>query len=228
VDDAFAARAGDVHFSKPAAVSLTQSTELGTVYTAAEVGAIAEVARRHRLRVHLDGARFANAVAAQGVAPRALTVEAGVDVLSFGGSKNGIALGEAVVFFDKSLAHDFEYRQKQAGQLTSKTRFLSAPWGPLLASGAWLRNAERANGAAARVAAGLEGLPGVRLLHPVDANAVFVDLLPDVHRSLAADWAFHSFAGNGYRFMGSWQSTDAEVDALVEDARRAAAAITVP
>jgi threonine aldolase len=228
VEDAFRAREGDVHFSKPAAVSLTESSELGTVYTADEVGAIAETARGHGLRVHLDGARFANAVAAQGVSPRAFTVDAGVDVLSFGGSKNGIALGEAIVFFDRTLALDFEYRQKQAGQLTSKTRFLSAPWGPLLADGTWLRNARRANAAASRVAAGIAGLPGVRLLHPVEANAVFVDLLPELHRSLAAEWAFHSFIGNGYRFMGSWQSTDAEVDALVDHARRATAATAAP
>jgi threonine aldolase len=228
VEAAIAARAGDVHFSKPAAVSLTESTELGTVYTPAEVAAVAEVARRHGLRVHMDGARFANAVAAQGVAPRALTVEPGVDVLSFGGSKNGIALGEAIVFFDRDLALDFEYRQKQAGQLTSKMRFLSAPWGPLLTNGTWLRNAGRANAAATQVAEGLAGLPGLRLLHPVEANAVFVELGLELHRSLAREWAFHPFAGNGFRFMGSWQSKDAEVEALLKDARRAATAAPVP
>jgi len=204
-------------------VSLTQSTELGTVYRPDEVGAIAAVARRHGLRVHMDGARFANGVAAGGT-PRALTVDAGVDVLSFGGSKNGAGLGEAVVFFDRALASDFEYRMKQAGQLTSKMRYFSAPWAPLLESGAWLRNARHANTAAARLASGLVSLPGVRILHPVEANAVFVDLRPDLHQALGAEWAYHPFTGNGFRFMCSWQTAENDVDALLASARRAAAA----
>lgn len=222
VEAAVTARAGDVHFSKPAVVSLTQSTETGTVYAVDEVAAIATVARRHGLRVHVDGARFANAVAATGAPPRALTWEAGVDVLSFGGSKNGIALAEAVVFFDPELARDFDYVRKQGGQLTSKMRYLAAPWAPVLESGVWLRNARAANESAARLAAGLRDLPGVRIVHPVDANAVFVDLAPGLHRALSERWAYHPFEGSGFRFMCSWQTKPEQVEALLADARRLA------
>jgi threonine aldolase len=213
-------RRGDVHFSKPAALSLTQSTEVGTVYTCEEVSALAEACRRQGLRLHMDGARFANAVASLGVLPRALTWEAGVDMLSFGGTKNGMGLAEAVVFFDRTLAEDFEYRRKQAGQLTSKMRYLSAPWPKLLAEGHWLRYARQANAAAARLAAGLGGIAGVRVRHPVEANAVFVDLPGETHAALSRDWAYYLFEGSGYRFMCSWQTTGDEVQALVADVRR--------
>lgn len=222
VDELVARRAGDVHFSKPAALSLTESTELGTVYTAREVGALAEVSRRHGMRLHMDGARFANAVASLDVPPKALTWQAGVDVLSFGGSKNGMGLSEAVVFFDRTLAEDFERRRKQAGQLVSKMRYLAAPWAGLLIEGHWLRYARRANAAAARLAYGLRGLTGLRVRHPVEANALFLDLPEPVHAELSRDWAYHLFEGNGYRFMCSWHTTDSEVQALVADLRRLA------
>jgi threonine aldolase len=188
------------------------------------VAGIAAVARRHGLRVHMDGARFANAVAASDAPPRALTWEAGVDVLSFGGSKNGIALAEAVVFFDPALAADFDYVRKQGGQLVSKMRYLSAPWAPAIESGTWLRNARVANEAAKRLAAGLRELPGVRLVHPVEANAVFVDLAPALHRALRERWAYHPFEGSGFRFMCSWQTKPAQVEALLADAARVAEA----
>ena len=121
-------------------ISLTQSTELGTVYQRDEMQAIGEFAREHSLFVHLDGARFANAVAALDCAPKAISWQVGVDVLCFGGTKNGTAAGELVVFFKKELAEEFEYRVKQAGQLASKTRFLAAPWAGLLAGDAWIDN----------------------------------------------------------------------------------------
>jgi threonine aldolase len=220
------ARKGDVHFSKPAALSLTQSTEAGTVYTCEEIAALAEACRRQGLRLHMDGARFANAVASLGVPPRALTWEAGVDMLSFGGTKNGMGLAEAVVFFDRSLAEDFEYRRKQAGQLTSKMRYLSAPWPGLLEGGQWLRYARQANAAAAQLAAGLRGVSGVRVQHPVEANAVFVDLPDHVHTALRQEWAYYFFEGSGHRFMCSWQTTGDEVQALVADLRRLSGAAT--
>ena len=138
-------RRSDIHYPKPRVVSLTQATELGTVYSPAELRAVTDVARRCHLRVHMDGARFANAVAATGVRPKELAWEVGVDVLCFGGSKNGIALGEAVVFFNPELAREFDYRCKQGGQLASKMRFLSAPWVGMLQDGAWLRHARHAN-----------------------------------------------------------------------------------
>jgi threonine aldolase len=146
-------RRRDIHYPKPRVVSVTQATELSTAYSIDELAAIGETCRRHGLRLHMDGARFANAVAALGVAPRAITRDVGVDVLCLGGTKNGMGVGEAVVFFDTALAEEFAYRCKQAGQLASKMRYLTAPWVGLLESGAWLENARRANAAAARLEA---------------------------------------------------------------------------
>ena len=150
--EAVVTRRADIHYPKPKVVTLTQSTEVGTVYTVEEVRAIAAIAKRRHLKVHMDGARFANAVAALDVHPSEITWRAGVDVLCFGGTKNGLPVGEAVVFFDRSLADDFAYRLKQAGQLASKMRFISAPWLGLLDNDVWLRNARHAN-AMARLAA---------------------------------------------------------------------------
>ena len=131
----------DIHYPKPRVVTLTQATEISTVYRPDEIGAIARAAHAHGLRVHMDGARFANAVASLDVDPADITWRAGVDVLCFGGTKMGLPVGEAVVFFNRELAEDFAYRCKQAGQLASKMRFLSAPWLGILADGAWLRHA---------------------------------------------------------------------------------------
>ncbi|PIV76930.1 MAG: threonine aldolase, partial [Rhodocyclales bacterium CG17_big_fil_post_rev_8_21_14_2_50_68_7] len=161
-------RRSDIHFPRPRVVTLTQATEVGTVYRPAEVAAVAELAHAHGLRVHMDGARFCNAVAALGVAPADITWRAGVDVLCFGGTKMGLPVGEAVVFFDRRLSEDFAWRCKQAGQLASKMRFLSAPWLGMLEGGAWLRHAAHANAMAQRLAAGLAGIPGARLLFPVE------------------------------------------------------------
>jgi threonine aldolase len=172
----------------------------------------------------VDGARFANAAAAfaaQGVTPADLTWRAGVDVLSFGGTKNGMLTTETVVFFNRALARDFAYRVKQSGQLASKLRFAAAQWTALLHDGAWLRHAAHANAMAQRLATGLKGLPGARLLFPVEANGVFVELSPALSAGLAArGWQFYKFVGeHGYRLMGSWATTPAEVDAFLVDAR---------
>src|SRR6266481_3105339 len=140
----------DIHYPKPRVLSLTQATELGTVYSLDELRALTDAARRFHLRVQMDGARFANAVVSLGVTPKELTWESGVDVLCFGGTKNGLAVGEAVVFFNPELAREFDYRCKQGGQLASKMRFLSAPWVGLLQEGAWLRHARHANTMAKR------------------------------------------------------------------------------
>src|SRR5207237_8508108 len=145
-------RQPELHSPKPRAISITQATELGTIYTINEIRALNEFARKRSLFIHMDGARFANAVASLGCAPKALTWEIGVDVLCFGGTKNGLGAGELVIFFTKELAREFDYRVKQAGQLASKMRFLAAPWVGLLTDGVWLRNARRANGMAARLA----------------------------------------------------------------------------
>jgi threonine aldolase len=214
-------RRSDIHFPKPRVVTLTQATEVGTVYRPAEVAAIAELAHAHGLRVHMDGARFCNAVAALGVAPADITWRAGVDVLCFGGTKMGLPVGEAVVFFDRRLSEDFAWRCKQAGQLASKMRFLSAPWLGMLEDGAWLRRAAHANAMAQRLAAGLAAIPGARLLFPVEANGVFVALPDSVQQGLRArGWRFYTFiAAGGARLMCAWDTQPESVDALLADLR---------
>src|SRR5882757_8669162 len=165
----------DLHFPKPHAVSITQSTEVGTAYTPQEIKAIWAKTKSLGLKLHMDGARFANAVASLGCSPKEITWQAGVDVLCFGGTKQGMAMGEAVVFFNREMAHEFEWRCKQAGQLASKMRFLSAPWVGLLETGAWKRNAQHANGCATELGREFEQA-GFTPVLPVEANAVFVSL----------------------------------------------------
>ncbi|MBX3677316.1 MAG: low specificity L-threonine aldolase [Rhodocyclaceae bacterium] len=214
-------RRSDLHFPKPRVVTLTQATEVGTVYRPAEVAAVAELAHARGLRVHMDGARFCNAVASLGVAPADITWRAGVDVLCFGGTKMGLPVGEAVVFFDRSLSEDFAWRCKQAGQLASKMRFLSAPWLGMLEGDAWLRHAAHANAMAQRLATGLAGIPGARLLFPVEANGVFVALPDAVQQGLRErGWRFYTFiAAGGARFMCAWDTQPESVDALLADLR---------
>jgi threonine aldolase len=215
-------RRSDIHYPKPCVLSVTQATELGTVYSPDELGAVAEAARSLGLRVHMDGARFANAVATLAVPPSAITWKCGVDVLCFGGTKNGMPVGDAVVFFDRELARDFGYRCKQAGQLASKMRFLSAPWIGVLESGAWLDRARHANAMAGRLHERIAGLPGVDMMAPVQANSVFVKLSPAVAQALRdAGWRFYTFIGaGGARFMCAWDTTEADVDALAADLGR--------
>jgi threonine aldolase len=174
----------------------------------------------------MDGARFANACAASaahGHSPADLTWRAGVDVLCFGGTKNGLLTTEAVVFFNKTLARDFAYRVKQAGQLASKQRFASAQWCAILESGAWLRHAAHANAQARKLAAALRVLPGVTLLHEPAVNAVFAQLPPAVAAALfARGWHFHAFIGeHGYRLMCSWATTDDVINDFVADLKSA-------
>lgn len=213
-------RRSDIHYPKPRVVTLTQSTEVGTLYRPDEIAAIADLAHQRGLRVHMDGARFANAVAALDIAPADLTWRVGVDVLCFGGTKMGLPVGEAVVFFDRALAQDFAWRCKQAGQLASKMRFLSAPWLGMLEADAWLHHARHANAMAQRLAAGLASIPGASLLFPVEANGVFVNLPATVLDGLRAlDWRFYTFIGGGARFMFAWDTNPQRVDALLADLR---------
>jgi threonine aldolase len=210
-------RRNDLHYPKPKVLSITQPTELGSLYEPDELDAIAELKARLRLRLHMDGARFFNAAAALDIHPAELTWRRGVDVLCLGGTKLGMPVGDAVVFFDRMLANEFEYRCKQAGQLASKMRYLAAPWVGMLEGHAWLRHARHGNACARRLAEELVRIPGVSLQVPVQANAVFA-LLPD---HAAADlrrqgWHFYDFIGEGgARFMCSWQTTDAQIDDLV-------------
>jgi threonine aldolase len=215
----------DIHFPKPRVVTVTQPTETGQVYSRAELRAISAVCRELGLSLHMDGARFANACASLQCSPADMTWRAGVDVLCFGGTKNGMAAGEAILFFNPDLAEDFDYRCKQAGQLASKMRFLSAPWVGLLGSGAWLRNAEHGNACATRLERQIAGLPGLEIMFPVQANAVFVRL-PEAGFAALRDrgWRFYTFIGGGARFMFAWDAAPHRVDELAADLRQIALA----
>ena len=204
----------DVHTVQPAVVSLTQPTESGTVYPAAELAQIASAAHARGLKVHMDGARFANAVAFLGCHPADITWRVGIDVLSFGATKNGALGAEAVVFFDTGLVRDFELRRKRAGQLFSKSRYLAAQLLAYIDSGVWRRNAERTN----RQAREIGRAAGTALLHPVEANEVFLALGIERRQALrAAGFEFYDSgvesAGEA-RFVVSWDQPADDVPAL--------------
>lgn len=211
---------GDVHRSQPAMLTLSQATEAGTVYTPAEIRSLTEAARRHGLAVHMDGSRFANALAARNCSPAELTWKAGIDVLSLGGTKNGCIMAEAVVFFDPLAAADFALRRKRGGHLLSKMRFVSAQLEAYLADDLWLRLAGNANARARQLAEGLQALPGVALEHPVDANEVFVRLPAPLAAGLerqgviAAHWE-----GEVWRFVAAFDTSAEMVETVLERAR---------
>ena len=211
---------GVVHNVQPAALSLSQETEAGTLYRADEIAALAELARRHGIALHMDGARFANAVVGLDCAPAAITWRAGIDVLSFGATKNGALAAEAVVFFDKAKAETFAFRRKRAGHLLSKQRFVSAQLEAYLEGDLWLRNARHANAMAARVGAGLARLPGARLLHPVEGNEVFVALPEKAIAVLAsAGFGFYRWGNEPViRLVTAFDTKAGDVDALVASA----------
>ncbi len=213
-------RRSDLHFPKPRVLSLTQSTEVGTVYTPAELRELGAICHGLGLKVHMDGARFANAVAHLGCAPKDVTWKAGVDVLCFGGTKNGLAIGEALIFFNKELAEDFEYRCKQAGQLCSKMRYLSAPWLGMLKDDTWLKYGKQGNGCATRLGGGLADL-GLELLHPVESNGVFVKMSDKLQAGLFyRGWQFYDFiAAGGCRLMCSWDTSSEDVETFLSDAK---------
>lgn len=214
-------RRKDIHFPKPRAVSITQATEVGTVYTRDEIRELGAITHGLGLKIHMDGARFANAVASLGCNPKDITWRAGVDVLCFGGTKNGLAVGEAIIFFNKELAEDFAYRCKQSGQLCSKMRYLSAPWIGILKDQVWLRHARHANKCAERMEAGLRAIEGMQILFPRQANSVFVSMPERVIAGLVArGWSFYNFIGaGGCRLMCSWDTQFEDVDAFLNDAQ---------
>ena len=221
--EALLAGQGVVHHAQPAAISISQATEAGTVYTPDEIAALGALARRRGLALHMDGARIANAVAALGCAPAAITWRAGVDVVSFGATKNGALAAEAVIFFAPAKAAEFAYRRKRGGHLISKMRFLSAQLDAYLADGLWLRNAAHANRMAARLAAGLAAVPEARLRHPVEANEVFVELPEPTAAALeAAGFAFHRWgdaAAPCLRLVTAFDTRAEDVDAFIAAAR---------
>ena len=207
----------DVHAHRSGVLSLSQGTEAGTVYTPGEIEALTTVAREAGLLVHCDGARFANALASLRVSPGTITWQAGIDVLCFGGTKNGLAFGDAVVFFNRELAKGFAYRRKQAGCLMAKMRYVAAPWVALLESGAWMRNAEHANAMARLLEQELRQVPGVTIVHPVQANAVFVRMPTGMAERLQQrGWHFYTIAG-GERLMCSWDTQPEDIAAFLGD-----------
>ncbi|MBO0694917.1 MAG: low specificity L-threonine aldolase [Verrucomicrobia bacterium] len=212
-------RENELHAHKPGAISIAQATEFGTVYTPDELVEIADLARSYKLSVHMDGARFANAVASLNCAPRAVTWEVGVDVLCFGGTKNGTAAGEVVIFFKKEVSRAFDYRVKQGGQLGSKMRFLAAAWLGLLSKDVWLRNARHANHAAQQLAQSLQRKANLEVVFPVEANGVFARMDDELARGLQArGWRFYKFMEpDVYRLMCSWSTTDGEIADLTND-----------
>ena len=224
------------HEQRPGVLSLSQATELGAVYTPDEIAALAVLARDRRLHLHLDGARFANALVRLDVTPAALTWKAGVDVLSFGATKNGALGVDSVVFFDRALADDFIYRRKRAGHLVSKSRFLGAQMLAYLDGDLWLANARHANAMADRLAAALRRVPDVRLPLAVQANAVFAIVPAAMHGRLRARGArYLEWPGEGpgtdvvgpeerfIRLLTSFRTTDEEIRAFVEVAGEDAA-----
>jgi threonine aldolase len=220
---------GSPHHAQPAVVSITQSTELGTVYSADEVAAICDAAHRLGMTVHIDGARIANAAAALGgteAALRSFTVDAGVDVLTFGGTKNGLLGGEAVVFLRPELAHRAEYLRKQVTQLASKMRFVAAQFLALLTDELWLELAGHSNAMARQLHAATTGIPGVELGAPPQVNSLFPVLSPELSKPLQ-DWSFFwpwDPSRRQYRWMTAWDTTDDDVAGFAAGVAAVAAA----
>jgi threonine aldolase len=213
----------DEHHVQPRVVSITQASELGTVYTPEETKDLATTAHELGMHVHLDGARLANAAAALDLPLRALTTDVGVDAISFGGTKNGMVFGEAVVFLKAGLGERFEFTRKQLTQLASKMRFVSAQFEALLGEGdLWLRSATHANAMASRLAAAVEGIDGVEVTHPVEANGVFARLPRTATDRLLAElpgehpYYIWDEASGEVRWMCSWDTTEEDIDAFVE------------
>ncbi len=205
---------GFEHHSQPACVSITQSTEIGTLYSAGEIRALADFAHANGLRLHMDGSRLANAAEALGTSLKALTAEAGVDALSFGGTKNGLMFGEAVVFFDENLARDFKYIRKQGMQLASKMRFIAAQFEALFEDELWRKNAAASNKAAKLLAEALKELPGVRLTREPQVNAVFAEIPPECVEPLQKEYFFYLWdkKRTQARFMTSFDTTPKDVE----------------
>lgn len=207
---------GQAHKNQPQAINLVQATDLGAVYSVAEVKALSKIARAHELVVHMDGARFANAVATLGCTPAELTVNAGVDILSFGVTKNGGLLTDAIVVFNPKIANNIGFHLRRAGMIWSKMRFASAQVLAYVEDDLWLRLARQSNHAALAIAKGIQHLEGVKLLAPVQANELFVEMQPAAVDALIADGVlFYRRAPNMFRLVCRWDTTQDEVAQLI-------------
>jgi threonine aldolase len=216
-------RVGDEHAVQPRVLSISQATELGTLYAREEVATLAEVAHSYGLVLHMDGARLSNAAAALDCSLRALTTDLGVDVLSFGGTKNALLGTEAVVFLTPGLDDGFLYLRKQSLQLASKMRFLAAQFETLLGDELWRQLAANANAMAARLAEAVRDVPQLTITHPVQSNAVFATLPSDAIASLLEQFQFYVWdeARGEVRWMCSWDTTEEDVERLVSAVRAA-------
>lgn len=232
----YLARIGFEHTSQPAVVALTEATEVGTIYRPAEVRAICEMAHEAGLTVHMDGARIANAAVTvmnedSALGPRealrAITVDAGVDALSFGATKNGLMFGEAVVFFNRELERQYRFIRKQTTQLHSKMRYLAGQFIPYLREDLWVRGAQHANELARRLAAELDGLPGFSVALPVEANGVFVEMPARVLEALQDEFTFYTWnaARSMARLMISWNTREEFVEGFLARARELVAEV---
>jgi threonine aldolase len=220
-------RPNDEHAVKPGLLSLTQATELGTLYSLQELRALGDLAHAHGLRVHVDGARFANAAAALGVSLPELVAAAGIDLLSFGGTKNGLMVGEAVVVFDAELAPGMLHLRKQTLQLASKMRFIAAQFDALLQDDLWLQNATHANAMAQRLCDAVSGIDGVVITRRPAANAVFAVIAPEVRLALQQEFDFYEWddVTGEVRWMCSWDTTEGDIDEFAHAVRAAVAAV---
>ncbi len=213
---------GVCHHSQPGVVYISQTTELGTVYTAGEVRAIADLIHAHGMYLHMDGARLANAAAYLGCSLREITVDAGVDILSFGGTKNGLMLGESVISFRPEISQNIEYFRKQSAQLASKMRYLSVQFLPYLEGELWRECAQRANNAAAKLAEALKGYESVEFTQAVETNQLFVTMPKAAADKLLAEYFFYVWneQRGEVRFVTSWDTTDEDINALIASLER--------
>ena len=208
---------GDQHHSQPGAVYLSECTELGTIYTPEELRAITALAHQHGMRVHMDGARIANACAALGLPLKALTVDCGIDVLSFGGTKNGLMMGECVIVFDDSLKVEARFVRKQSAQLASKMRYLSCQFTAYLTEELWLKNATHANAMAKRLYDALKQIPGVRFTQKVESNQLFLTMpRAEIDRMLQSYFFyFWNEEADEIRLVTSFDTTEEDIDTFI-------------
>jgi threonine aldolase len=225
VESALAATNDAVHHTQPAAISLSQASEAGTVYGPGEIHHLSHVAREYGLYLHMDGARFANALATLGCSPAEMTWKAGVDVLSFGSTKNGTMNAEAVIFFNDKIGKSIGYKRKRAGQLQSKMRFVAAQWDAYLENDLWIKNASHANKMAQKLVKGLENVTGSELYYPVEANEIFISMPEPVLQKLEkAGYAFyrwHDATCPLIRLVTAFNTREQDVDGFIQTALNA-------
>ncbi len=223
LDSALAATSFAVHHTQPAAISISQASEAGTIYGLGEIHQIGDVAKEYNLHLHMDGARFTNALCTIGCSPAEMTWKAGVDVLSFGATKNGAMSAEAIIFFNTALAKDVSFKRKRGGHLFSKMRYLAAQWDAFLSNDLWLKNARHANAMAQKLKEGLGSIPGSELYYPVEANEIFISLPQESLEKLEkAGYGFYRWQDPTsplIRLVTAFNTKESDVDGFINTAR---------